>query len=116
MRPRSRFGACIAVVSVHVCAWVSCEDVSACVRDFLRVQALSRGDNVLVHCLAGAHRAGTTGCACLMHFGGLDVQQAISVAKKLRPIIDPIGTLPALLHNLHKVFQCCHSGFMAAVG
>ena len=87
----------------------------ACVRDFLRVQALSRGDNVLVHCLAGAHRAGTTGCACLMHFGGLDVQQAISVAKRLRPIIDPIGTLPALLHNLHKVCVCFHS-CVAAVG
>ena len=35
-------------------------------------QAVSQGQNVLVHCLAGAHRAGTTGCACLMHFAELD--------------------------------------------
>lgn len=26
--------------------------------------ALADGKNVMVHCLAGAHRAGTTGCAC----------------------------------------------------
>jgi len=32
--------------------------------------AIVRGESVLVHCLAGAHRAGTTGCACLVHFAG----------------------------------------------
>lgn len=31
-------------------------------------EAIERGDSVLVHCLAGAHRAGTTGVACLIHF------------------------------------------------
>lgn len=30
--------------------------------------ALAKGESVLVHCLAGAHRAGTTGCACLMWY------------------------------------------------
>jgi hypothetical protein len=28
--------------------------------------------NEQVHCLAGAHRAGTTGCACLIYFAGTD--------------------------------------------
>lgn len=54
----------------------------------------------MVHCLAGAHRAGTTGCACLIFFGNMDVSTAISTAKKLRPIIDPIGQLPEFLRKL----------------
>ena len=29
--------------------------------------ALAKGESVLVHCLAGAHRAGTTGCMLLMY-------------------------------------------------
>jgi len=33
---------------------------------------LGAGNAVLVHCLAGAHRAGTAGTACLMHLCGLD--------------------------------------------
>ena len=32
---------------------------------------LARGGSVLVHCLAGAHRAGTTGVICVMHFRGV---------------------------------------------
>ena len=31
-------------------------------------EALALGGSVLVHCLAGAHRAGTTGCLLLMRF------------------------------------------------
>ena len=62
--------------------------------------ALSAGRNVLVHCLAGAHRAGTTGVLLLMKYGGIpDVESAIKSAKKLRPIIDPIGMLPELLNK-----------------
>ena len=34
---------------------------------------------------------GTTGCACLIHFAGMDVDTAIRTAKRCRPIIDPIG-------------------------
>ena len=64
-------------------------------------EAISKGESVLVHCLAGAHRAGTTGCACLMHFGGLDPETAIVTAKKLRSIIDPISTFPDFLRRLH---------------
>lgn len=33
--------------------------------------ALNEGQSVLVHCLAGAHRAGTTGIATLMYFAGM---------------------------------------------
>lgn len=73
---------------------------------------ISRGESVLVHCLAGAHRAGTTGQSlwqsifitrlplgiiCLMHFQGMDSSEAISVAKTKRPIIDPIGDFRELL-------------------
>jgi len=61
---------------------------------------ISQGNNVLVHCLAGAHRAGTTGCACLMHFAKMDMEAAVRVAKSLRPIIDPIGQLPVFLARL----------------
>ena len=39
--------------------------------DFVEVE-LGAGKSVLIHCLAGAHRAGTAGTACLMHFCGLN--------------------------------------------
>eukprot|EP00286_Rhodomonas_abbreviata_P017906 CAMPEP_0181325638 /NCGR_PEP_ID=MMETSP1101-20121128/21044_1 /TAXON_ID=46948 /ORGANISM="Rhodomonas abbreviata, Strain Caron Lab Isolate" /LENGTH=246 /DNA_ID=CAMNT_0023433983 /DNA_START=20 /DNA_END=760 /DNA_ORIENTATION=- len=62
--------------------------------------ALSAGKNVLVHCAAGAHRAGTTGVILLMHFMSLDATRATMLAQKLRPIINPIGTLPQLLEKV----------------
>jgi hypothetical protein len=65
-------------------------------------EAISKGENVLVHCLAGAHRAGTTGCACLVHFADMEVAEAISTAKACRRIIDPIGQLPAFLVRLRN--------------
>lgn len=52
--------------------------------------ALASGGNVLVHCLAGAHRAGTTGILCLMHKSGLGAHEATVVAQHARPIIQPI--------------------------
>jgi hypothetical protein len=33
--------------------------------------ALEAGTSVLIHCLAGAHRAGTTSVASLMYYGGI---------------------------------------------
>jgi hypothetical protein len=64
-------------------------------------RALEAGSSVLVHCLAGAHRAGTTGCACLMHYANIDDHRtAIMVAKRCRSIIDPIGMLPDFLRRL----------------
>lgn len=66
------------------------------------VDALRDGHNVLVHCLAGAHRAGTAGVAALMLFCSWDKQMAIPAAKKLRPAIDPIGGFPELLDLLER--------------
>jgi protein-tyrosine phosphatase len=34
-------------------------------------EALNKGENVMVHCLAGAHRAGTTGVSYMMKAGQL---------------------------------------------
>jgi len=65
--------------------------------------ALAEGKNVMAHCLAGAHRAGTTGILCLMHF--LDVppwQTARDMAKRCRPIIDPIAEFPTLLARIER--------------
>ena len=60
-------------------------------------QATLSGGSVLVHCLAGAHRAGTTGALLLMHKAGHSVGEATRAAKAARPIINPIGGLPKLL-------------------
>lgn len=64
--------------------------------------ALARGASVLVHCLAGAHRAGTAAVLLLMHKHGWDAASAIAAAKTLRPIINPIGHLPGLLHRYEQ--------------
>lgn len=66
--------------------------------DFVE-DAVDNGGSVLVHCLAGAHRAGTTGCLLLMHFLSLSAADAIKEAKRLRPVINPIGSLPLLLSS-----------------
>eukprot|EP00658_Telonema_sp_P-2_P077163 TRINITY_DN6918_c0_g1_i1.p1 TRINITY_DN6918_c0_g1~~TRINITY_DN6918_c0_g1_i1.p1 ORF type:complete len:176 (+),score=30.38 TRINITY_DN6918_c0_g1_i1:218-745(+) len=65
-------------------------------------EALSNGHNVLVHCLAGAHRAGTSGILCLMQFGGLGLEDAIQQAKDSRRCINPIGGFPQLLRHYEK--------------
>ena len=61
--------------------------------------ALAKGESVLVHCLMGAHRAGTTGTICIMHFMGLNYREAIKEAKSRRSLIDPIGDFPELLRR-----------------
>mmetsp|Transcript_2345 Transcript_2345/g.3946 ORF Transcript_2345/g.3946 Transcript_2345/m.3946 type:complete len:210 (-) Transcript_2345:149-778(-) len=61
---------------------------------------ISAGRSVLVHCLAGAHRAGTCAVAYLMYKANLGVDEAIAVAKKCRPVIGPFATLLALLRYL----------------
>ena len=55
---------------------------------------------MLIHCLAGAHRAGTTSVAYIMHAGRLDVSTALAAAKQQRSIINPIGMFPDLLCTL----------------
>ena len=77
--------------------------------DFLRpmlqfIEAtLSQGGSVLVHCLAGAHRAGTTATICLMHFGGMSAGQAEVSARSLRPVIQLIGDFPELIKLCDKL-------------
>ena len=79
--------------------------------------ALARGQSVLVHCLAGAHRAGTTGVLCVMRYGRvLDVPHAIAAAKKLRQVIDPIGRLPELLHRFLRLELAAAAAAAAAAG
>jgi len=51
--------------------------------------AYEGGGKVLIHCFAGAHRAGTTGVAFLMHMEKLNADDAIATAQCLRPVIDP---------------------------
>mmetsp|Transcript_17901 Transcript_17901/g.54790 ORF Transcript_17901/g.54790 Transcript_17901/m.54790 type:complete len:263 (-) Transcript_17901:97-885(-) len=58
--------------------------------------------SVLIHCLAGAHRAGTTGTAFLIYAAGMDLNEAIATAKSLRPIINPFGSLIELLQRYAK--------------
>jgi len=62
--------------------------------------ATDHGKNVLIHCLAGAHRAGTTGVSWLMYAEDLKYRKALKKAKKLRPAINPIGSFPKLLKKL----------------
>ena len=63
-------------------------------------RAIEGGGNVLIHCLAGAHRAGTSGVAYLMHKTKLPAIDAIKLAKKCRPIINPIHGLVDVLKLL----------------
>ena len=67
-------------------------------------EQLQAGNNVLVHCLAGAHRAGTTGVSFMMREGRFTVETAIRLAKSLRPVIDPIGSLRDLLERLARAY------------
>ena len=55
--------------------------------DFLDSE-MAAGNVVLIHCLAGAHRAGSAGVATLMYYTGMSVREATAAAKKLRPAIN----------------------------
>ena len=58
----------------------------------------------MIHCLAGAHRAGTAAVAWLMYAEKLSVSEAIILAKSIREEIDPIGSFPELLQGLENGF------------
>jgi len=58
------------------------------------------GHNVLIHCLAGAHRAGTAGVAYCMYKKRMKFRQALAHCKGIRPIVDPFGQLEELLGRL----------------
>lgn len=66
-------------------------------------RAIIGGNNVLIHCLAGAHRAGTTGVLTLMYFLKLSADEALKMATSIRPVINPISDFPDLL----KLYEMC---------
>lgn len=68
-------------------------------------KALRAGKNVMVHCLAGAHRAGTSGVALAMYYLRLSAVQGTMFVKERRPIVDPIGSFPELLKRLDAALQ-----------
>ena len=71
--------------------------------------AVGSGAHVLLHCVAGAHRAGTMGCAYLMHRDtSLGYQEAIAQCKARRSIVDP-GMSPKLIELLERL-QADHRG------
>ncbi len=51
---------------------------------------------------AGAHRAGTTGCAWVMYASRLNSETAIQACKACRPVVDPFGDLAKLLKKLES--------------
>ena len=66
---------------------------------------LEAGHSVLIHCLAGAHRAGCAGIASLMWLCNFDHTTAIPAAQRLRPVIDPIGGYPIILEKLNAALE-----------
>jgi len=76
--------------------------------------SLQSGKNVLVHCLAGAHRAGSLGCAYLMYRAGINLDDAIKKAKFMRPIIGPFGGLLETLHYLERDLERRRNDLAAA--
>mmetsp|Transcript_94556 Transcript_94556/g.282372 ORF Transcript_94556/g.282372 Transcript_94556/m.282372 type:complete len:259 (-) Transcript_94556:96-872(-) len=71
---------------------------------------LRDGHNVMVHCLAGAHRAGTSGVAYVMHARGLDFPTALREVQDRRDIVDPIFDFKTLLEMLEAALVGRRSG------
>jgi len=72
--------------------------------------AIEAGHNVLIHCHAGAHRAGTTSVAYLMHKHEISYDPALKLAKCYRSVIEPwaYDKLERMLVNYSKELQ--HAG------
>jgi len=68
-------------------------------------EELSNGNSVLVHCLAGCHRAGTTGIMCLLYFCGMDCRMAICAAQAARPSIEALSHLKIILRRASRAHQ-----------
>lgn len=72
-------------------------------------EALDGGNSVLIHCLAGAHRAGTTGVSWLMHAAQMDRATATAAAQQLRTVVNPFGHLVGILEKLEAAQQAQRS-------
>ena len=59
-------------------------------------QAVEHGHSVLVHCLAGAHRAGTVGIALCMELEDLRYEDALAKVQLLRPVVNPAEPMQGL--------------------
>ena len=66
---------------------------------------LEEGHNILIHCLAGAHRAGTAAISWLMYADKLNAKDGIKLAQKRRDCISPIGNFEKLLNTLEVALQ-----------
>jgi len=64
---------------------------------------LAAGENVLVHCFAGAHRSGAAGIACMMHMQGLSSEAALEAARARRPCVDIFSNMQKLLSSFEKL-------------
>uniref|UniRef100_A0A0G4F4G1 protein-tyrosine-phosphatase n=1 Tax=Chromera velia CCMP2878 TaxID=1169474 RepID=A0A0G4F4G1_9ALVE len=87
-----------------ICAWMartgcSNEEVEKFVDPTMKFieEMLLEGKNVLVHCLAGAHRAGTTALLMMVYFDKMEPQRALEYCQSQRHIIQPVGQLSQLV-------------------
>lgn len=64
------------------------------------VDALAAGKSVLIHCRAGAHRAGTVTCALVMYMGHLSMDEAVRSVKRSRSVVSISGTFCLVLRDL----------------
>ena len=55
----------------------------------LSLSTQAAGHSVLIHCIAGAHRAGTTGCAYFMHATHCGRDEAIAHCQRQRDVVQP---------------------------
>ena len=67
-------------------------------------ESLEKGQNVMVHCMAGAHRAGAAGVSYMMKAGRISFEEALKTARACRGVIDPFGDLAELLTRLQAAY------------
>ena len=79
-------------------------------------RCLEKGQSVLVHCLAGAHRAGTTGVVLVMFFGRKKFDDALKCATMVRPVIHPFAHLKTFGLVLEKNEEAVRLSFEEEVG
>jgi len=77
--------------------------------------ALARGEGTLIHCLAGAHRAGTTTVAFLMYKRQLSQRRALEIAKELRPVINPMAGLVDFLDTIEPLLLAARPALPNAI-
>lgn len=115
-QPHRIFDGEIIYFHFPIAMWRGCDNANT-VKGVARIFApllgyvattLEQGNSVLLHCVAGAHRAGTCGIACLMHLSGMDAARATIHAKARRQVIDPIFDLASLLQMIQLAIKELH--------